>query len=202
MAYYLIKDSTLTNIGNVIREKTGGTNFMTPSEMVTAIRSINANNNSGDDTSGDSGEAPIKFISEQAHVDSTSQSTFVTLLTNNSFIAENYNNANLFVALIANNLDEIDSNTYSSCYQWTAMFSSNKMMTANVDDIWYGMGIYLMLGKSYAYPSTLQIPYSLNDTSNTNYSYLNVTSNGDIKVYICNYDVLASGDYIVVAGLF
>ena len=103
--------------------------------------------------------------------------------------------------MIANNLDEVDSNTYSNCYQWTTMFASNKVMTINTDDIWYGIGIYLMLGKSYAYPSTLQIPYSLNDTSNTNYSYLNVTSNGDIKVYICNYDVLASGDYTIVAGL-
>lgn len=198
MSYYLIDDSTLVNIGDAIREKTGKTNQMTPSAMANAIRNINVGDNSG---SGSVEETVVSFISEQVHVDSTSQSTFVTLLNDNSFIAQNYNNENLFVGLIANNLDTVDSNTYSSCYQWTAMFASNKTMTTNTDDVWYGVGIYLMLGKSYAYPSTLQIPYSLNNTSNTNYSYLNTTSDGDIRAYICNYDVLASGDYIIVAGL-
>ena len=199
MAYYLIEDTTLSNIGDAIREKTGRTDTMSPSTMASVIRSINI----GNDSEGDSvEETPVNFISEQIHIDSTSQNTFVTLLSENSFVAENYNKTNLFVVLTANNLDEINSSTYSNCYQWTTMFASNKVMTANTDDIWYGMGVYIMLGKSYSYSSTLQIPYSLNDDSNTNYSYLNTTADGNIRVYICNYDVLASGDYTVVAGLF
>ena len=199
MAYYLIEDTTLSNIGDAIREKTGRTDTMSPSTMASVIRSINIGNNSEGDSVE---ETPVNLISEQIHIDSTSQNTFVTLLSENSFIAENYNKTNLFVVLTANNLDEINSSTYSSCYQWTSMFASNKVMTANTDDIWYGMGVYIMLGKSYFYPSTLQIPYSLNDDSNTNYSYLNTTADGNIRVYICNYDVLASGDYTVIAGLF
>ena len=195
MAHYLIDGSTLTDIGNAVREKTGRTNTMSPSEMASAIRSISG---SSDSTTSE----PIKYISEQVHVSSTSQNNFVTLLSGNSFIAENYNNTNLFVVLTANKLDEVDTNTYSTCYQWVTMFAGNKTMTVNSDDIWYGMGIYLMLGKGYSYPSTLEIPYSLNNASNTNYSYLNTTANGDIRVYICNYDVLVSGDYTVVAGLF
>lgn len=195
MAEYLIQDSTLADIGNAIREKTGLTNTMSPLTMASAIRSINING-------GSTGESSINLISEQVHIDSTTQGAFVTLLSSNSFIAQNYNNPNLFIILIADNLDEISSSTYSNCYQWTAMFSSNKVLTYSTDDVWYGMGIYLMLGKSYSYPSVLQIPYSLNDSSNTNYSYLNVTNSGDLRAYICSYDVLASGDYTVVAGLF
>lgn len=101
------------------------------------------------------------------------------------------------------NLDAIDTDTYSNAYQWTTMIASNKPMVVPEDEsyTWYGVGIYLMTGKSYAYPSTLEIPYSLNNTDNTNYSYLNVTENGDVRVYICNYDVLASGQYTVTIGL-
>lgn len=201
MAYYLIEDSTLIDIGNAVREKTGKTNTMTPSEMANAIRNINTGSNSGSD--GDSTEETlINYISKPVHIDSISQGAFVTLVSGNSFIANNYNSPNLFVGLIANNLDSINSGSYSNCYQWTSMFASNKAMTANSSDSWYGVGIYSMVGKSQSYSSTLQIPYSLNNTSNTNYSFLNTTSNGDIRIYICSYDVLASGDYIVVAGLF
>lgn len=198
MAQYLIEESTLTDIGNAIREKTGKTNVMSPSAMANAIRDISTDTNNGSSSSGGS----INFISEQIHIDSTTQGDFVTLLSNNSFVSENYNNQNLFVLLTPNNLDTVDSNTYSSAYQWTTMFSGNKSMTSSEDDVWYGMGIYLMLGKNYSYPSTLEIPYSLNDTSNTNYSYLNVTSNGNVRAYICGYDVIASGDYTLSIGLF
>lgn len=40
MADYLIQDSTLTDIADAIRAKTGGSSAMTPAEMVTAIGSI------------------------------------------------------------------------------------------------------------------------------------------------------------------
>ena len=199
MALYLVEDSSLIDIGNAIRQKINTTNNMSLIEMASAIRSINID--SGD--SGNSGEttSPTTFIAEQVHVNSASQGTYVTLLNNNSFISNNYNNTNLFVGLIANNLDSIDESTYSMNYQWVSMFSCNKVLTLGTSDSWYGMGIYLMLGKGYSYPSTLEIPYSLTDTSNTNYSFLNVTSNGDVRVYICGYDVLASGDYTVIAGI-
>ena len=198
MAQYLIEESTLTDIGNAIREKTGKTNAMSPSAMANAIRGINADTNSGSSPS----DGTINFISEQIHIDSTTQGNFVTLLSNNSFVSENYNNQNLFVLLTPNNLDAVDGSVYSSAYQLTTMFSGNKSITSSEDDIWYGMGVYLMLGKSYSYPSTLEIPYSLNDTSNTNYSYLNVTSDGNVRAYICGYDVIASGDYTLSIGLF
>lgn len=197
MALYLVEDSSLIDIGNAIRQKINTTNNMSLAEMASAIRSIN----SGD--SGNSGgtTSPITFIAEQVHINSVSQGTYVALLNSNSFIANNYNNTNLFVGLIANNLNSIDTNTYSMNYQWVSMFACNKVLTPNTDDSWYGMGIYLMLGKGYSYPSTLEIPYSLTNSSNTNYSFLNVTSDGDIRVYICGYDVLASGDYTVIAGI-
>lgn len=197
MTYYLIEDATLTDIGDAIREKTGRTNTMSPSAMASAIRSISNTSDSG----GSTEETAVNFLSQQIHIDTITQGAFVTLLSGNSFVAENYNNSNLFVLLTPISLDELDGNNYPSSYQWTTMFAGNKPMTTNVDDIWYGAGIYLMLGKGYAYPSTLQIPYSLNDSSNTNYSYLNVTADGDVRVYICSYDVLASGDYTLTAGL-
>lgn len=198
MTQYLIEDSTLTDIGDAIREKTGKTNTMTPSAMASAIRGISTDTNSGSSSS----DGTTNFISEQIHINTTTQGAFVTLLSNNSFVSENYNNPNLFVLLTPNNLDAVDGSAYSSAYQWTTMFAGNKSMTASENDIWYGMGIYLMLGKSYSYPSTLEIPYSLNDTSNTNYSYLNTTSEGNVRVYICSYDVIASGDYTLSIGLF
>lgn len=197
MSYYLIEDTTLTNLGNAVRSKTNTSSLMSIAQMITAINNISTGG------SGDS-SAPSEtanFISYQIEVSSTTQGAFVTLLSNNSFVAENYNNSNLFVILTPDNLDAIDTNAYSSAYQWTCMFAGNKAMTASIDDIWYGMGIYLMLGKNQSYPSTLEIPYSLNDTSNTNYSYLNATENGDIRAYICSYDVLASGSYTVSVGL-
>lgn len=40
MAKYFIQEETLTAIGNAIRSKTGGTETLTPAEMVTAIESI------------------------------------------------------------------------------------------------------------------------------------------------------------------
>lgn len=195
MSFYLIEDTTLVNIGDAIREKTGRTDAMLPSEMATAIRSISSTGG------GSTEETPLNFLSQQVHVDTTTQGGFVTLLSGNSFISENYNNTNLFIALTPKTLDEVDANAYSMSYQWTTMFAGNRAMTVNSDDTWYGMGIYLMLGKGSSFPSTLEIPYSLNDTSNTNYSYLNATAEGNIRVYICNYDVLASGDYLLIAGL-
>lgn len=42
MSKYLIQDTTLTNIANAIREKTGGTEALTPEQMVTEIQSIDA----------------------------------------------------------------------------------------------------------------------------------------------------------------
>lgn len=195
MSYYLIEDTTLVSIGDAIREKTGRTDAMLPSEMATAIRSISSTGG------GSTEETPLNFLSQQVHVDTTTQGGFVTLLSGNSFISENYNNTNLFIALMPKELDEVDANTYSMSYQWMTMFAGNKTMTMNAEDTWYGMGIYLMLGKGSAFPSTLEIPYPLNDTSNTNYSYLNATAEGNIRVYVCNYDVLASGDYFLIAGL-
>ena len=47
MSEYLIQDTTLTAIANAIREKTGGTDQMTPEQMATEIFSIK----SGDDES-------------------------------------------------------------------------------------------------------------------------------------------------------
>lgn len=197
MAYYLIEDSTLTDIGNAIREKTGKTNMMSPSVMANEIRNINNSN----DGSGSAEEATVNLISQQIHINSIIQGSFVTLLSGNAFVSENYNKSNLFIILTPNSLDEISSDDYSSNYQWTSMFATNSSITANEDDVWYGAGVYLMLGKGYSYPSTLEIPYSLNDTSHTNYSYLNATADGDIRAYICGYDVLASGDYTLAVGL-
>lgn len=59
----------------------------------------------------------------------------------------------------------------------------------------------MMLGKGYAYPSTLNIPYGLNDDTQTNYSYLNVNSNGDVRMFLHQYDVLAAGTYTLTIGL-
>ena len=192
MAYQLIQEESLENIGNVIRAKTGSTAKMSPAQMVTAIASI---------SSADEGLTnPVNFISEQIHIDTTTQGAFVTLLSGNSFVAQYYNANNLFVIITPNSLDSVDTNQYQG-YQWTCMFSGNKNRSGSEDDVWYGMGIYLMLGKGYSYPSTLEIPYSLNDTTNSSYSYINCTSNGDVRVYICNYDVIASGDYTVSVGL-
>lgn len=189
MAYQLIQEKSLENIGNAIRAKTGSTAKMSPAQMAAAIASISS-------AAGDS----ANFISEQAHVDTTAQGAFVTLLSGNSFVAQHYNDSNLFVIITPDNLDAVDTNSYQG-YQWTCMFSGNENRSGTEDDIWYGMGIYLMLGKGYSYPSTLEIPYSLNDTASNNYSYINCTSNGDVRVYICSYDVIASGDYTVSVGL-
>ena len=46
MAKYSIEDSTLVAIGDAIREKSGTTETMTPSEMATAISAIEAGGNS------------------------------------------------------------------------------------------------------------------------------------------------------------
>lgn len=40
MAKVYLEDSTLTGIGNAIREKNGTTDLLLPSEMITAIQSI------------------------------------------------------------------------------------------------------------------------------------------------------------------
>ena len=192
MAYQLIQEESLENIGNVIRAKTGSTAKMSPAQMAAAIASISS--------SGGSSTNPANFISEQAHIDTTTQGAFVTLLSGNSFVAQHYNASNLFVIITPDNLDSIDTSQYQG-YQWTCMFSGNENRSGTEDDIWYGMGIYLMMGKGYSYPSTLEIPYSLNDTSSSNYSYINCTSNGDVRVYICSYDAIASGDYTVSVGL-
>ena len=191
MAYQLIQEESLQNIGNAIRSKTGTTEKLSPAQMATAILSISSSGGVTDS---------VNFISEQVHVDAATQGDFVTLLSGNSFVVNNYNANNLFVIITPDNLDAVDTNQYTG-YQWTCMFSGNENRSGTEDDIWYGMGIYLMLGKEYSYPSTLEIPYSLNDTANTNYSYLNATADGDIRVYICSYDVIASGDYTVSVGL-
>lgn len=189
MAYQLIQEESLENIGNAIRAKTGSTTKMSPAQMVAAIASISS-------AAGDS----ANFISEQVHIDTTTQGAFVTLLSANQFVAQNYNASNLFVIITPDSLDSVDTNSYQG-YQWTCMFSGNENRCGSEDDVWYGMGIYLMLGKGYSYPSTLEIPYPLNDTTNSNYSYINCTSDGDVRVYICSYDVIASGDYTVSVGL-
>lgn len=197
MAEYIIQETTLKNIADAIRIKTGNSNQLSPSQMVSEISSISTSQN------GDSSESNIFYMSEQTTVNEPSQGTFVTLISNNSEIATNWNNQNLFVAVSPNSLEAIDSSVYSGCYQWTFMMASNKQLTFSdsESDIWYGVGTYLMTGKSYAYPSTLEVPYNLNNASNTNYSYLNVTENGDVRIYICGYDVLAAGQYTVTVGL-
>ena len=45
MAEYLIQDTTLTSIADAIREKTGTTGVIKPTEMASKIRSISVNNN-------------------------------------------------------------------------------------------------------------------------------------------------------------
>lgn len=192
MAYYLIQEESLENIGNAIRAKTDSIAKMSPAQMAAAIASI--------PSSGGGSTNPTNFISEQVHIDTTTQGAFVTLLSGNSFVAQYYNANNLFVIITPDSLDSVDINQYQG-YQWTCMFSGNENRSVLEDDAWYGMGIYLMLGKGYSYPATLEIPYSLNDTTNSNYSYINCTSSGDVRVYICNYDVIASGDYTVSVGL-
>ena len=193
---YLIQENTMTELADAIRSKSGSTARMTPSQMISAIQALSIGNG-GNSTP----ETTNNFASIQAHVDTHTAGAFVTLISNNEFIRNNYNNPNLFIIITPDNVDAIDGSAYSSAYCWTCMFAGNKNMNTSIDDIWYGMGIYMMLGKGYAYPSTLEIPYSLNDTSNTNYSYINANSNGDIRVYICSYDVIASGDYTVTFGL-
>lgn len=49
----LIREPTLTAIGDAIRAKTGGTELLSPAQMVTAINSISA------------GAAPYGFVSEE-----------------------------------------------------------------------------------------------------------------------------------------
>lgn len=193
---YLIQENTMTELADAIRSKNGSTAKMTPSQMVAAIQALSIGSG-GSSTP----EVTNNFASIQAHVDAHTAGAFVTLVSNNEFIRNNYNNPNLFIIITPDNVDAIDGSAYSSAYCWTCMFAGNKSMTTSADDIWYGMGIYMILGKGYTYPSTLEIPYSLNDTSNTNYSYINANSNGDIRMYICSYDVIASGDYTVTFGL-
>lgn len=48
MSEYLIQDSTLTDIADAIRAKTGGSSAMTPDEMVTAIGSISGGGGTDD----------------------------------------------------------------------------------------------------------------------------------------------------------
>ena len=193
---YLIQENTMTELADAIRSKNGSTAKMTPNQMVTAIEALSVGNG-GSSTP----EVTNNFASIQARIDAHTAGAFVTLISNNEFIRNNYNNPNLFIIITPNNVDVIDGSAYSSAYCWTCMFAGNKNMNTSTDDIWYGMGIYMMLGKGYSYPSTLEIPYSLNDTSNTNYSYINANSNGDIRIYICSYDVIASGNYTVTFGL-
>lgn len=50
MSEYLIQDTTLTAIADAIREKTGGTDQMTPDQMATEISNIQASGG-GDDSS-------------------------------------------------------------------------------------------------------------------------------------------------------
>lgn len=197
MTEYIIKEETLINIADAIRSKTGNSNRLSPIQMASEISSISTSQN------GSSSESNIFYVSEQATVNESCQGTFVTLISGNSQIAEKWNNPNLFVVMSPNSLEAIDSNTYSGCYQWTFMMASNKQLivSGSDSDIWYGVGIYLMTGKSYTYPSTLEVPYNLNNTNNTNYSYLNVTESGDVRIYICNYDVLSAGQYTVTVGL-
>lgn len=193
---YLIQENTMIELADAIRNKSGSTARMTPNQMISAVQALSI---------GDSGsstpETANNFASIQTHIDAHTAGAFVTLISNNEFIRNNYNNPNLFIIITPNNVDAIDGSAYSSAYCWTCMFAGNKNMSTSTDDIWYGMGIYMMLGKGYSYPSTLEIPYSLNDTSSTNYSYINANSNGDIRVYICSYDVIASGNYTVTFGL-
>ena len=190
---YLVQENTMTELADAIRNKNGSTARMTPSQMISAIQALSVGN--GESSTSNN------FASIQAHVDAHTAGAFVTLVSNNEFIQNNYNNPNLFIIITPDNVDAIDESNYSSAYCWTCMFAGNKNMSTSTDDIWYGMGIYMMLGKGYSYPSTLEIPYSLNDTSSSNYSYINANSNGDIRVYICSYDVIASGDYTVTFGL-
>ena len=193
---YLIQENTMIGLADAIRNKNGSTAQMTPSQMISAIHAL-PTGNGGDSTP----EATSNFASIQTHIDAHTSGAFVTLISNNEFIRNNYNNSNLFIIITPSNVDAIDGSAYSSAYCWTCMFAGNKNISTSTEDIWYGMGVYMMLGKGYSYPSTLEIPYSLNDTSNTNYSYINANSNGDIRVYICSYDVIASGDYTVTFGL-
>ena len=82
MAYQLIQEESLENIGNAIRAKTGSTAKMSPAQMAAAIAFISS--------SGGGSTNPANFISEQAHIDTTTQGAFVTLLSGNSFVAQHY----------------------------------------------------------------------------------------------------------------
>lgn len=57
MAEYLIQDTTLTDIANAIREKTGSTGVLTPSGMVTEIRKL-----------GDEGTSEALSVQDTKHV--------------------------------------------------------------------------------------------------------------------------------------
>lgn len=192
----LVQENTMTELADAIRSKNGSTAKMTPSQMISAIQALSIG-----DGGNSTPEVTNNFASIQTHIDAHTSGAFITLISNNEIIRNNYNNPNLFIIITPNNVDAIDGSAYSSAYCWTCMFAGNKNISTSTEDIWYGMGIYMMLGKGYAYPSTLEIRYSLNDTSSTNYSYINANSNGDIRIYICSYDVIASGDYTVTFGL-
>lgn len=193
---YLVQENTMIELADAIRSKNGSTAKMTPSQMVDAIQALSVGN--GENSTP---EVTNNFASIQVHINAHTAGTFITLISNNEFIRNNYNNPNLFIIITPNNVDAIDGSNYSSAYCWTCMFAGNKNISTSTENIWYGMGIYMMLGKGYSYPSTLEIPCSLNDTSNTNHSYINANGNGDIRIYICSYDVIASGDYTVTFGL-
>lgn len=81
------------------------------------------------------------------------------------------------------------------------MFAGNKELSMIDGYTWYGCGIYLMSGKSYSYPSSMEIPYPLTESSTSNYSYISIDENGNVRLYICSYDIIAGGTYNVTLCL-
>ena len=106
MAQYLIQDTTLQNMANAIRSKNNSSAAMTPNEMIAAIQALSVGNG-GSSTP----EATNNFASIQAHVDAHTAGAFVTLVSNNEFIRNNYNDPNLFIIITPDN-------SYWQLYSW------------------------------------------------------------------------------------
>lgn len=122
MAQYLIQDTTLQNMANAIRSKNNSSVVMTPNQMIVTIQALSVGNNGSS-----APEAINNFASIQVHVDAHTTGAFVTLVSNNEFIQNNYNNPNLFIIITPDNVDAIDGSAYSSAYCWTCMFAVIKI---------------------------------------------------------------------------
>lgn len=196
MTKYIVEGDDLTGVANAIREKTSTTELMTLPQMAANILSMSAG-------SGGSGTGSLtngNFYTEMVQVTSQTVGNYVTLLSNNEFARTYKDNPTFFIVLFGLQVPVLDS--VSAYHQWITACACNSPVIQSSDgyEIWYGFGVYHWGFDGYSYPSTSYIPYSNLDDSNKNYSGFNVNSNGDIKMWLSNYDTLGPGVYQVLLG--